>query len=362
MLAPEVARAQDADPASTDEALSEEITEEEPEERRERLLLRGPVLDPDQWTFEWRNGLHIVRADGQFELLVGAQTQFDGAVYDLDEELRPSDSGWNAGSDVRRARLFGQGTVAARWYFKVAYELSNTAFTDLYVGVLDVGLARSVQLGYMRPPFSIEQVTSLRNTLFLERSLASALAPNRRSGLVASGVAFEDNLRWAIGGFYETDWTDPNEDTVEGLDGMWTVNARLTGTPVWEEEGRHLVLLGVSLDYFDVPDVDGSLGARPESHIVSKLLDTGMISDISGGGRVGIEAAWVRGPLTLQGEAITLQLDRSGASDVDFWGGYLQGAWILTGEYRKYGRASGVFGRIVPSRPFDPRKREWGAV
>jgi phosphate-selective porin OprO/OprP len=365
--APTTGPASSAVPTSADagdggEALSEEITEEHPEERRERLLSRGSVLEPDEWTFEWRNGLHIVRGDGQFELLVGAQTMFEGAVFDVDEELPPSDSGWNADSDVRRARVFAQGTLAARWYFKVSYELTNTEFTDLYVGVLDVGPARSLQLGYMRSPFSIEQVTSLRNSLFLERSLADALAPKRRSGLIASGVAFEENLRWAIGGFYESDWTDPNEDDVEGLDGTWAVTARLNGTPIWEDDGRHLLLLGLSLERFDTPTTNGSVSSPPETRLVGKLVSTGTISDIHRGSRVGVEAAWVRGPLTLQGEALTLQLNRRGASDVGFWGGYLQGAWILTGEYRRYGRASGVFGRLVPERPFAPRKGQWGAV
>ena len=50
-----------------------------------------------------------------------------------------------------------------------------------------------------------------------------------------------------------------------------------------------------------------------------------------------------------------------GFSDLLFWGGYAEVSYFLTGERRIYGRAAGVFGRVIPKNPFRPSARQWGA-
>ena len=90
--------------------------------------------------------------------------------------------------------------------------------------------------------------------------------------------------------------------------------------------------------------------ARPESHITDvKFLNTGKIEDTTSVDRLGLEAAWVSGPWSLQGEYITTRVNRSGGlDDPEFHGGYLYGSWFLTGESRNYKFKKGAFGRVKP--------------
>lgn len=58
------------------------------------------------------------------------------------------------------------------------------------------------------------------------------------------------------------------------------------------------------------------LSARPDSHLTdAKYLNTGKISDVESISLLGLEAAWVQGPFSLQGEYIAASVNRD-AGDV----------------------------------------------
>ena len=65
---------------------------------------------------------------------------------------------------------------------------------------------------------------------------------------------------------------------------------------------------------------------------------------------LGAEAAWVLGPLSLQGEYTLASIDApSGSpSDPDFSGAYVQASWFLTGESRPYRKNAGCFDAVKP--------------
>ena len=100
--------------------------------------------------------------------------------------------------------------------------------------------------------------------------------------------------------------------------------------------------------------------SRPESYLAPYLVDTGLID----GDRavvLGSEAAWQKGPLSLQGEFMVAGGDNSTGDDFLFGGFYLTGSWVLTGEARGYKHKVGVFKGVNPRSPFSFRKRTWGA-
>ena len=69
---------------------------------------------------------------------------------------------------------------------------------------------------------------------------------------------------------------------------------------------------------------------------------------------VGLEAAWVNGPLSLQGEYMMADADRlGGSSDVDFDGYYVQASYFLTGEHRNYKASEAAFSRIKPKENYN---------
>jgi phosphate-selective porin OprO/OprP len=52
----------------------------------------------------------------------------------------------------------------------------------------------------------------------------------------------------------------------------------------------------------------------------------------------------------------------SGVSDPKFKGWYVEGGWVLTGEARKYNTNTAAFDAPTITKPFNPKKGQWGAV
>src|SRR5436190_334533 len=66
---------------------------------------------------------------------------------------------------------------------------------------------------------------------------------------------------------------------------------------------------------------------------------------------------------TLQAEYFWLDVQRrnSALADPKFNGWYVQGAWTLTGQARRYNPAAGGFDQPRIDKPFSPRGKSWGA-
>ena len=109
-----------------------------------------------------------------------------------------------------------------------------------------------------------------------------------------------------------------------------------------------------------------TLSDRPELRIdPTTLISTGALAGVSGAQVYSVEAAGTYGPLFVQGEYFWYNVDRTTTpaplSSVKFDGGYVQAAYALTGESRKYNPASASYGGIVPSHPFSLTENGWGA-
>ena len=86
------------------------------------------------------------------------------------------------------------------------------------------------------------------------------------------------------------------------------------------------------------------LRQRPESSVGSiRLVNTGSLADVDELLTWGLEAAWVGGPLSLQGEYLAMDVSRDLNPDAGFSGYYLMGSWLLTGESRRYDPVKGTF-------------------
>jgi phosphate-selective porin OprO/OprP len=344
-----------------EESLTHEIEEWAPETKPAQ---RRRLIHPDRWRLEWRHGLRLRGEDGRYEMMAGARFLGDAGLAHLGGGLeRARESGWASGYETRQARLYIQGVAFQHFVFKTGFELSDGELRDVYVGIREIGPFNKILLGYQKEPFSLEQQTSFRAIPFMERSLANALTPHRNSGILASGNLFDWRLRWAAGAFVIVDSFREEDDSSRGFNDDWDLTFRITGLPVYREEGAQLLLTGVSYSHQFVDDEGVSFASRPESSLVGPLIETPPIAGVDHVERVGVEMAWVDGSLTVQGEGIVALLERGGGrDDLAFRGGYVQASWFPTGERRVYGRRSGVFGRIVPSSPFTLRGPGWGAI
>jgi len=88
--------------------------------------------------------------------------------------------------------------------------------------------------------------------------------------------------------------------------------------------------------------------SRPESNLAQILVDTGEFA-ADNELRLGLEAAQVWGPLSLQSEFMVSEVEAKGsAGDPTFPAFYFMGSYILTGEHRLYRKNVGAFGRVHP--------------
>jgi len=220
-------------------------------------------------------------------------------------------------------------------------------------------------LGYMKEPFSLENWTSLKSVTFMERGLPTeAFAPGRNFGIRRHATALDQRMTWAVGAFLNTgsisDVGD-SKDQISEANG-WDLTARITGLPLYEENGEKLFHIGFSYSHrFRGEDTGSQIRTRPESRLTDdRLVDTGEFFGNSAD-LIDAEFAVVNGPLSFQGEYFHGFTDANELGNPNFWGFYLFANYFITGEHRNYSRQSGTFFSLEPKHHFRPFKGGWGA-
>ena len=298
----------------------------------------------------WKDGVRFESADKRYKFRIGGRIHYDVSFFDPDSDTQEAvETGTNRiedGSQIRRARINFSGEVAERvdWMTAIDFGGGNTNFRDVYVGASDFFFG-DIRAGQYREPYSLEQLTSSNNVTFIERSLMDSLVPGRNAGVMIFDQPIEERMTWAIGAFR----TGSDNGEVSRGDGEWSATARLTGVPVWGDEGRRYVHLGLASSYRNPTDDVVTISVRPEANLAPAYLQlTNLPADDFA--LVGAEAAWVQGPFSLQGEYswATVEAPSDTGSDADFSAWYAQASWFLTGESRPYRKAGGIFDAVKP--------------
>lgn len=294
----------------------------------------------------WRDGLRFKTADDMFQLRIGGRMMFDWLWIGEDDDIKADIGEQEDGVGFRRVRFYMAGSI----YENVDYMLQldfaggNTALRDAYIGLTDLPFGK-LRMGQFKEPFSLEELTSSNYMTFVERALPNAFAPSRNVGFMLHDVALDSRMTWAAGLFRDTDDTGFDMD-----DGGYNLTGRLTGLPWYKNKGQSLLHLGAAYSYRN-PDETLRYRARPETPMTDRFVDTGAVA-ADRANLLGLEAAWVAGPVSLQTEYVRANADRTGVSDVDFSAYYAQASYFLTGERRPYSTSSGTFGLVKPKRNF----------
>jgi len=235
--------------------------------------------------------------------------------------------------------------------------VGQTAFKDVYLNVTDLPWLGKVQVGHYKEPFSLEQLTSLKYTTFMERSLADIFTPARNVGVCAFLVAENEMATLAFGGFRAMGDTPPYlASDEEG----YAFTTRATWLPWYDEAtaGRGLLHLGLGYSFRDVSDPTQRIAQRPEVGAGPNVVDTRIgsvntLTDVEHYQLLGPELALVYGPFSFQTEYFAAFYDRTGGhASPTFQGGYASVAYFLTGENRAYKRSAGCFDRVKPFENF----------
>jgi phosphate-selective porin OprO and OprP len=272
---------------------------------------------------------------GPVELNVGGRLHLDTAQYDDDDITDFHDR-----SDLRRARVEAALRVGERWRFRVDYDFVqvNDGWRNVW-GQYEFADNLTVRAGNQIVPFSMEDMASSNSLRLMERSMASALAPG--FGLGVNARLRGDN--WTlIGGWFDEPF---DNDFDNGISQGVGFAGRATYAPI--RRNREVLHFGVGAQ---TRDMDGStmrIQLRPESGIANRrFLDTSQLRNIDGYDSYNLEAAYMRGPVSVQAEYSTMNVRRPDRADPQFDSGYIQASWVITGEERDYSRSNGVLGGV----------------
>jgi phosphate-selective porin OprO/OprP len=217
-----------------------------------------------------------------------------------------------------------------------------------------------LRIGYVGEPFSLERQGGFYDTTFLERSLpVQVMAPGYNIGTMVHDSRRDGRLSWAAGLFSIGQNNEKNAST-----SRLSLTGRVSFLPVYRDEGRRLIHVGLSVSSRSPTGSDVRYHGRPEARFVDDLVDTGSFS-ASHQTLWGVEAATVNGPIWAAAEIIGSDTKAQSVGDPNFRGGYVQVGWFITGESRPYQTNGGTFGRVLPltkyggGNPF--KKRNGGA-
>jgi phosphate-selective porin OprO/OprP len=337
------------DEGKIDDARYEELKKKEAEEAAER--------EPD-WTIKYSNGLEFIKNDGSVKFEIGGRIQADFATIHTDDELdRAVPGGDGQGVEFRRARFYMSGELYERivWKSQIDFAGGDVTLRDMYIG-MKLGPVGTMKVGHFKEPYSLEELTSSKYNTFMERSLPSLFDSSRNFGLGFENSHFDDRFTWAMGVFVPTD--DGGE--FFSNDTRFNLIGRVTGLPLYRNEGRQLIHLGASVGYGFQDSADRRFRQRPEVHLTERYLDTGTFQ-ADGTAVLGVEVVGIFGPVHVSGEWKQNWVDRDGARDVTGYGGYAAAGVFLTGEHRPFQKSNGTWARVEPTDPFDPKEGKWGA-
>ncbi len=292
--------------------------------------------------------LSFKSVDNDFSFQVGGRLQADAAFHDA------SGADFGDGTNIRRLFLDVRGTVGQHWNYRYQYDFARPGGSDSGArGIRDAwiqytGLGKhQITLGNFKAPLGLEHLQSGLGTTFIERGVTDLFSPDRRLGIGYNTSG--SNWSTALGVFGERAEGDVGAEGDEG----WDLNGRFTFAPL--NEANSILHLGIAGRFHKPEDSTNELrfSSRPETNVTGvRIVDTGVIPGVDDFYSIGLEAGWVAGPFSLQGEYIGTRLKRgSGLDNVDLNAWYVHGSYTLTGEPRTYRASTGVFDRPRVSSP-----------
>jgi phosphate-selective porin OprO/OprP len=335
------------------------------------------------------NGFVAETADKAFRFHFGGRFDFDNAWYTQDQNLLIGTSPMTQledGSDFRRARLRADGTgwgfidFAAEVSFATIQDVANVdnstvpvgsvGLTDFYLTFRDLPVVGNLRVGHFVAPYSLERYTSSNVWYYMERSSVydAFFDPNNyQNGLMLFNSYLDDRATLASS-FTRVGHSTLNSFGFDAQDGLYAAGVRLTGLPIYRDDGRMLMHLG--FDYFHqalsahtfavANRMPLRAGGGPNE--IPNLLATGNFFTPNGADLFDFEWAFVDGPFALSAEyalaRVTDVFDSfngvnfSGPrGNVTYQAFYVESGYFLTpGDGRRYDKKTGTWARTVPQQ------------
>ena len=337
----------------------------------------GPQWDDKEAGFSFKPKGQIQWDAGYVGFPRGNEIRSNGTTTPLVNTggLNYQNLGWN--SRGRRLTIGADGTLPGGFRYSAEFNFANATvdYEDIFLAYDFKNAPLTLQIGHIYPFSSLDTMTSSKYTSFMERAgITDAFNYNRRLG-----IAFTANDKkadsWTFqGGIFN----EPINDTTFTRTG-WQASLRGIYSPQMGDVRLHL---GANLQYRQ--NRREARGAnyqeRPYTQVTDqRFISTGNIAS-KGDFIAGAELAAIYKSFHVAAEAQKVWLHGTfnaadfiakngdlGSNDVptgavynddpNFWGGYFELGYYLTGETRAY--KGGGFGRVKVLHPFN--EGGWGA-
>ncbi len=319
------------------------------------LILCYPTINA-QFKTKWDNGYKVESEDGAFKMKFGGRIMYDFAAFGQDDEMEDAFGEFKNGVEFRRLRFFNSGTVYSNVGYKLQIEFSGgkVVLKDAFIDLKKIPGIGVLRIGHFKEPYRLEVLTSSKYMTFMERSLGIGLTPERNTGIMVLNQTSSGKLNWQLGLFRNGNSAGDDKDAGGGIN----LTGRLAGViPFDQERSDQFIHVGASFSLRNQESEEYGISSRPETHLGPKYLSTGTIENVDNVNLIGLEAALVSGPFSLQSEFMQSKVNLgtgSGQSSFSLPTFYAQASYFLTGESRKYkykGAFEG-FDRVKPKQNF----------
>jgi len=308
--------------------------------------------------------------DGAFKWWVDARVYLDMAMYFDDGPLYDPDSGdyddyadfhekqdsLAGGFLLRRARFALKSQLWHSWYGEIDLDFADeaAAVKDAYISYRGLfGGNGRVRVGNFRQPNGLEEVTTSRNLMFMERSQGTdPFVVGRRMGINVAG--WQQNYRWSVAMF----GADVDEYVKEANEQV-NFATRLNWTPIQTDESTLLIggsgtlqrptFVGERNDDGERSVSSVKFNSRPETNVSDTKFVYAKIKDVDKFTTFGGEVAYVNKRFMAQGEYMAANIDRyEDKESISYSGGYGFVSFFLTDDQRQYDHKDAEFARVTP--------------
>jgi phosphate-selective porin OprO/OprP len=406
-----------------DEWSSEKAAKEEEQRKadEQKKRLEGTVVGDDlQLIATWdAGGFRFKTADEAFSIHFGGRLMPEQTWWTQSPALRqsptppansplplitgvgPGIGDLQDGFFIRRVRLVADGTIYQTAEFKMEVDFENynsLLFDESYIGMKDLPFIDTVRIGQEHVPFGLEAYTSSRFVPTIERSpLYDAFYQEFAPGIFTD-TTFLDQRITTQHMFHRIDNFSQFNGASFG-DGKYAYSGRVSALPIYEDDGRCLLHLGLAYQFrkgSTPQDFNGgtTLPSNPNPAVTTntdlfrfrvradlrdavgqqgdstRVIDTGNIiandcQSVNGEFLMYSGSAWV------QSEACLAHVDdvfypaskfATPREDLNYYGTYIMVGYFLTGDKRGYDKRMGKPDRVRPLENFFLVRDEDGHV
>ena len=303
-----------------------------------------------------KSGLTIDTSGGGIKIKSGKQKFSIGGRlmmdYDSMDSGHQTENKSFSDMEWRRTRINIKGSVNDHWSYKATYDFnSENNSANLHEGYIKYDTLNGflITAGKTTADMMLEERTSSKWISTIERSLLNSMnakvnylvgKPGDGAGVKLGFYDKESRISGALSVFdaYKND-SDDNNDMI------WHTTARLNYSPKFgkSQYGHFGVTYGIADYKGEAANVSLQLGIHQGD---KTTLADAVAGDIT---NIGVEAAYVSGPFSVQVEYFDNETELENGSNGYEWDGYYgQLSYVLTGETRGYKWKGAKFDKIKP--------------